>query len=52
MHGNPVIASDAGIRVHAVKGSRRLDETIQSGIIAMAFSTPANLSNWLRKPNA
>lgn len=37
------IASDAGIRVHAIKGSWRLDETIQSRIIAMAFSMAAEI---------
>ena len=37
------IASDAGIRVYAIKGSWRLDETIQSRIIAMAFSMAAEI---------
>ncbi len=37
------IASDAGIRVYAIKGSWRLDETIQSKIIAMAFSMAAEI---------
>ena len=37
------IASDAGIRVYAIKGSWRLDETIQSRIIAMTFSTAAEI---------
>ncbi len=37
------IASDAGIRVHAIKGTWRLDETIQSRIIAMAFSMAAEI---------
>lgn len=35
------IAANAGIRVYAMKGSRGLDETIQSRIIAMAFSMAA-----------
>ncbi|MDE0363729.1 MAG: hypothetical protein OXI74_21335 [Rhodospirillaceae bacterium] len=37
------IASDAGVRAHAVKGSWRLDEAIRSGIIAMAFSMAAEI---------
>ncbi len=37
------IASDAGIRVHAIKGAWRFDETIQSRIIAMAFSMAAEI---------
>ena len=37
------IASDTGIRVYAIKGSWRLDETIQSKIIAMAFSMAAEI---------
>ena len=37
------IASDTGIRVYAIKGSWRLAETIQSGIIAMAFSMAAEI---------
>ncbi len=37
------IASDAGIRVYAIKGSWRLNETIQSKIIAMAFSMAAEI---------
>ena len=37
------IASDAGIRVYATKGSRRLGETIQSRIIAMTFSMAAEI---------
>ena len=37
------IALHAGIRVHAVKGSRRLDEAIQNRIIAMAFSMVAEI---------
>ncbi|MCZ0951053.1 MAG: recombinase family protein [Rhodospirillaceae bacterium] len=37
------IASDAGIRVYAIKGAWRLDETIQSRIIAMAFSMAAEI---------
>ena len=34
---------DAGIRVHAIKVSWRLDETIQSRIIALAFSMAAEI---------
>ena len=37
------IASTAGIRVYAIKGAWRLDETIQSRIIAMAFSMAAEI---------
>ena len=37
------IASDVGIRVYAIKGSWRLNETIQSKIIAMAFSMAAEI---------
>ncbi|MXY32679.1 MAG: resolvase [Boseongicola sp. SB0664_bin_43] len=37
------IAANAGIRVYAIKGSWRLDETIQSRIIAMAFSMAAEI---------
>ncbi|MDE0524657.1 MAG: recombinase family protein [Boseongicola sp.] len=37
------IASDAGIRVYAIKGSWRLDETIQSRIIAMTFAIAAEI---------
>ncbi|MDE0304006.1 MAG: hypothetical protein OXI87_03840 [Albidovulum sp.] len=37
------VASDAGVRVHAIKGPRRLVETIQSRIIAMAFSIAAEI---------
>ena len=37
------IAANAGIRVHAIKGSWRLDETIQSRIIAMASSMAAEV---------
>ena len=37
------IASGAGIRVHAIKGSWRLSETIQSKIVAMAFSMAAEI---------
>ena len=37
------IASAAGIRVYAIKGAWRLDETIQSRIIAMAFSMAAEI---------
>ena len=33
----------AGIRVYAIKGSWRLDETIRSRIIAMAFSMAAEI---------
>ncbi|MCY3874411.1 MAG: recombinase family protein [Rhodobacteraceae bacterium] len=44
MHGDPVhCLSDAGIRVYAIKGSWRLNETIQSKIIAMAFSMAAEI---------
>ena len=32
------IAANADIRVYAIKGSWRLDETIQSPFVAMAFS--------------
>jgi DNA invertase Pin-like site-specific DNA recombinase len=41
------IASDAGIRIYAIKGSWRLDETIQSKIIAMAFSMAAEIEREL-----
>ena len=37
------IASTAGIRVYAIKGAWRLDEIIQSRIIAMAFSMAAEI---------
>ena len=37
------IASDVGIRVYAIKGSWKLNETIQSKIIAMAFSMAAEI---------
>ena len=37
------IASTAGIRVYGIKGAWRLDETIQSKIIAMAFSMAAEI---------
>ena len=37
------IASDAGIRVYAIKGSWRFDETNQNRIIAMAFSMAAEI---------
>ena len=37
------IASTAGFRVYAIKGAWRLDETIQSRIIAMAFSMAAEI---------
>ena len=37
------IASAAGIRVYAIKGAWRLDEIIQSRIIAMAFSMAAEI---------
>ena len=37
------IAANAGIRVCAIKGSWRLDETIQSRIIAMAFPMAAGI---------
>ena len=37
------IASAAGIRVYAIKRAWRLDETIQSRIIAMAFSMAAEI---------
>ena len=37
------IASPAGIRVYAIKGAWRLDETIQSKIIAMAFFMAAEI---------
>ncbi|MDE0305677.1 MAG: recombinase family protein [Albidovulum sp.] len=37
------IASDAGIRVYAIKGCWKLDETIQSRIIVMAFSIAAEI---------
>ena len=37
------IASDADIRIYAIKGSWRFDETIQSKIIAMAFSMAAEI---------
>ena len=37
------VAANAGIRVYAIKGSWRLDETIQSRIIAMAFSMAAEI---------
>ena len=37
------IASDVGIRIYAIKGSWRLDETIQSKIIAMASSMAAEI---------
>ena len=43
MHENPVHCLDAGIRVCAIKGSWRLNETIQSKIIAMAFSMAAEI---------
>src|SRR5262245_29406741 len=57
------IAVQKGIRVYAVKGNWHLDHSIQSKIIAMAFSmaakierdlisqrtTEANLHNWLKK---
>ncbi|MDE0524485.1 MAG: recombinase family protein [Boseongicola sp.] len=36
-------AANAGIKVYAIKGSWRLDETIQSRIIAMAFSVAAEI---------
>ena len=36
-------ASDARIRVYAIKGSWKLDETIQSRIISMAFSMAAEI---------
>ncbi len=39
------IASDAGVRVYAIKGSWRLDETVQSRIIAMAFSMAAEIEH-------
>ncbi len=35
------IAANAAIRVYAIKGSWRLDESIQSRIVAMAFSMAA-----------
>ncbi len=35
------VVSDAGIRVYAIKGAWRLDETIQSRIIALTFSMDA-----------
>ena len=41
------IASAAGIRVYAIKGAWRLDETIQSRIIAMAFSMAAEIERHL-----
>jgi DNA invertase Pin-like site-specific DNA recombinase len=37
------IASQKGIRIYAVKGSWQLDNTIQSKIIAMAFSMAAEI---------
>ena len=37
------IASDARFRVYAIKGSWKFDETIQSRIIAMAFSMAAEI---------
>ena len=37
------IAANAGIKVYAIKGSWSLDETIQSRIIAMAFSMGAEI---------
>ena len=37
------IALAAGIRVYAIKGAWRLDETLQSKIIAMAFSMAAEI---------
>lgn len=37
------IATDRGIRVYALKGKWRLDDTIQSKIIAMAFSMAAEI---------
>ena len=37
------IASGTGIRVYAIKGSWRLSETIQSKIVAMAFSMAAEI---------
>ena len=37
------IASDAGVRVYAIKVFRRLDETIQNRIIAIAFSMTSEI---------
>ena len=39
------ITSDAGIRIYAIKGFWRLDETIQSRIIVMAFSMAAQIQH-------
>ena len=39
------IAAAARIRVYAIKGAWRLDETIQSKIIAMAFSMAAEIEH-------
>ena len=39
------IAANADIRVYAIKGSWRLDETIQIRIIAMAFSMAAEIEH-------
>lgn len=37
------LASRKGIRIYAIKGNRHLDESIQSKIIAMAFSIAAEI---------
>ena len=37
------IATDKGIRVYAVKGNWQLDNSIQSKIVAMAFSIAAEI---------
>ena len=37
------IATEKGIRVYALKGNWRLDETIQSKIVAMAFSMASEI---------
>lgn len=37
------IATDRGIRVYAIKGDWKLDDTLQSKIIAMAFSMAAEI---------
>lgn len=41
------IASDAGIRVYAIKGSWKLIKTVQSRIIARAFSMAAEIERGL-----
>lgn len=44
------IASARRIRVYAIKGAWRLDDTIQSKIIAMAFSMAAEIEHDLVRP--